>query len=401
MMTCPGPADSLGAVRGVLGSVDCQVEGYARAAYLALSGPQSFFPAALTSLLVIYVALIGFRMMFGIGQVRVADAPMIALKIGIVLSLVFNWSLFETLVFNLATDAPYEVAQVVAQPLRTGGSTLAADPLTGLQALYDEIGTDAEDLGHKAGPNPVLLQGGEALASQKLWTAQATLFLSTAGVLAMAMIAVGILTALGPVFIAAALLGETAGLFWGWLRALVGVALVPMLCWTTTLILLATAEPWALDLANGRSGGHIRLATVDTLSLIIFVFAAAQAALTAACLAIAGGLGLARRTSAARDRSTAPAAAPTIDPGPMSRAERLALTIGAPGAARRRGAEAASLRIDAGTGAASAAGTTTGAGRGGPAEGGGGGPLAGDAYWRNAHLRSGSSATARKTRRRS
>ena len=398
MIVCPGPADSLGAVRGVLGSVDCQVEGYAKAAYLALSGPQSFFPAALTSLLVIWVALIGFRMMFGIGQVRVVDAPVLALKLGIVLSLVFNWSLFETLVFNVAADAPYEVAKVVSEPLRAGGSTLAADPLMGLQSLYDEIGTDAEDLGHKAGPNPVLLQGGEALASQKLWTAQSTLFISTAGILAMAMIAVGILTALGPVFIALALLAETSGLFWGWLRALVGVALLPLLCWTTTMILLVTAEPWAQDLANGRASGHIRLATVDTLSLIVFVFAAAQAALTAAGLAIAGGLGLPGR-SGSRASTTPAADAVTIDSQiargttDMSRADRLALTLGAAGGGRRRGgSEAGIMRIDttgAATGSSPAAVTPDGASA-----------RAGDAYWRNAHLRTGSSAMARKTRKR-
>ena len=398
MMTCPGPADSLGAVRGVLGSVDCQVEGYAKAAYLALSGPHSFFPVALTSLLVIYVALIGFRMMLGIGEARVVDAPLIALKLGIVLSLVFNWSLFETLVFNLAADAPYEVAKVVSEPLRTGGSSLAADPLAGLQSLYDEIGTDAEDLGHKAGPNPVLLQGGEALASQKLWTAQSTLFISTAGVLAMAMIAVGILTALGPLFIALALLSETAGLFWGWLRALVGVALLPLLCWTTTMILLVTAEPWAQDLASGRANGHIRLATVDTLSLIVFVFAAAQAALTAAGLAIAGGLGVPRRggsrgTTKRGDVIMGDAPLPAA-PGAMSRADRLALTLGTAGGARRRGSsESGTVRIDSGSSAslsAHAGATPDGAG-----------PRAGDAYWRNAHLRHRSSASVRKTRKRS
>ncbi len=397
MMTCPGPADSLGAVRGVLGSVDCQVEGYAKAAYLALSGPQSFFPAALTSLLVIYVALIGFRMMFGIGQTRVIDAPMLALKIGLVLSLVFNWSVFETLVFDLAADAPYEVAKVVSEPLRKGGSTLAADPLVGLQALYDEIGSDAEDLGHKAGPNPVLLQGGEALASQKLWTAQSTLFISTAGILAMAMVAVGILTAIGPLFIASALLAETAGLFWGWLRALVGVALLPLLCWTTTLILLVTAEPWAQDLAAGRASGHIRLATVDTLSLIIFVFAAAQAALTAAGLAIAGGLGLPRRGGdRGRAKGSDGVSSESIGAHPsevLSRADRLALTLGGAGASRRRGGSSASfVRLDAASGAVLA--------NQAPTIANGSGSRAGDAYWRNAHLRTGSTASAGRTRKR-
>lgn len=391
MNVCPGPADAAGAVRGVLGSVDCQVEGYARAAYLALTGPDSFLPAALTSLLVIYVALIGFRLMLGIGQVRLADAPMIALKIGVILALTFNWALFETLVFDVATRAPLEVAAVIGKPLSSGGSSLAADPLDGLEALYTEIGLDAELLGHRAGPNPVLLQGGEALASQKLWSAQAALFLSTAGILAMALIAVGILTALGPLFIALALINETAGLFWGWLRALVGVALVPMLCWTTTLILLATAEPWAADLAQARTGGQIRLATVDTLSLIVFVFAAAQAALTAASLAIAGGLVAPRRRGGDRWRESGGPVRPDAAIA-VSRADRLALTLG--DTAVRRSANApATLAIDrVQTGSMGTIGGTTGPGPT-PAT-----LHAGDTLRRNAHLRSGSTTQARRER---
>jgi len=212
------------------------------------------------------------------------------------------------------------------------------------------------------------------------------------------MIAVGILTALGPLFIALALLSETAGLFWGWLRALVGVALLPLLCWTTTMILLVTAEPWAQDLASGRANGHIRLATVDTLSLIVFVFAAAQAALTAAGLAIAGGLGVPRRggsrgTTKRGDVIMGDAPVPAT-PGAMSRADRLALTLGTAGGARRRGSsESGTVRIDSGSSAslsAHAGATPDGAG-----------PRAGDAYWRNAHLRHRSSASVRKTRKRS
>ena len=157
MNICPGPADNLGAVRGVLASVDCQVQTYAKAGFVALTGPDSFFPAALTSLLVIYVALIGFRLIFGIGQQRLADAPMLALKLGMVLAVALNWATFQTLVFNLAADAPMDVAQVMGGPLRGGTSHLAADPVNGLQTLYDELAKDAAAFGKNAGPNPLVL----------------------------------------------------------------------------------------------------------------------------------------------------------------------------------------------------------------------------------------------------
>jgi hypothetical protein len=79
--------------------------------------------------------------------------------------------------------------------------------------------------------------------------------------------------------------------------------------------------------------------------------------------------------------------------GAMSRADRLALTLGAAGGARRRGgSEPGTVRIDTAGGATLSPQTS-------PTPDGAG-PRAGDAYWRNAHLRSGSSAAARKTRKR-
>ena len=382
MNVCPGPADHLGAVRGVLASVDCQVQTYAKAGYLALTGPASFFPAALTSLLVIYVALIGFRLIFGIGQQRLADAPILALKLGMVLAVALNWASFQTLVFNLAADAPMDVAQVLGGPLRGGASHLAADPVTGLQTLYDELASDAAAFGKNAGPNPLVLQGGDAAAAQKLWNAQNTLFLSTAGLLAVAMIAVGILATVGPVFIALALLAETSGLFFGWLRALVGAALVPLLGWTTTLILLVTVEPWVDDLAAGRAAGSLNSDMADTVCLMINVFAAAQAALVVGALVIASGLSL-RRGAGGPAATPQPTPLPAAHTSTLSRPAQLALALGRAGGAGR---------ISSHTTTSSTPGLATATSSAGAAAG----SRLGDAYRRNAHLKSGGGYPARK-----
>lgn len=320
---CPGPADNLGVIRGVLAAVDCEVQGYSMQGYLALTGPDSFFPAALTSLLVIYVGLLGLRLMFGIGQTRLADAPVAAVKIGLILSIALNWTVFQTLVFDLASDAPYDVARVVSQPLQKSGSKLTADPIAGLQYVYDEIGANAEAFGRSAGPNPNLLQGGNAAAAQKLWDAQSTLFLGTVGVMSVSVIAIGILATIGPIFIALALLSGTTGLFFGWVRSLVGAAIVPMLSWTTTLILMLTLEPWLDDLARDRLASTLHHDTASTISLVINIFAAAQAALVVGALVIASGLTIGRwkASEAQRGNRSSVTASPVAG---MSRTERIA-----------------------------------------------------------------------------
>ncbi|MFT2628443.1 hypothetical protein, partial [Escherichia coli] len=89
----------------------------------------------------------------------------------------------------------------VARPSERSGAVLAADPLGGLQVVYDQLGAAASTFGKLAGPNPQALRGGEAATADGLWKAHAALFTSTVGLISIAIIAVGVLTSLGPVFI--------------------------------------------------------------------------------------------------------------------------------------------------------------------------------------------------------
>lgn len=324
MSACPGPVAGYGVVRNALGAVDCHVQLYSEAGYRALTGPQSFFPTALTGLLTIYVAVLGYRLMFGVGQQRLSDAPVIALKIGVILSLALNWTTFQTLVFDLALKAPLEVARLVAAPAVRSGAALAVDPVAGLQVAYDQLGQDATALGKLAGPDPQALRGGAAAAAEGLWKAQGALFMSTAGILAIATIAVGVLITVGPLFVALFLFESTRGFFAGWVRATLGAALVPMVCWITTAVLLVVVEPSLVTLARSREAGLVDTDTATLASALIFIFAAAQAALSVAVGVIAGGF---RLTSLRPARGSHPAGEGRREavaaPSP-SRADRLA-----------------------------------------------------------------------------
>jgi type IV secretion system protein VirB6 len=382
MSFCPGPSSDLGVIRSVLGTVDCHVRTYSEAGYLALTGPQSFFPAALTILLTIYVALLGLRLMFGIGQARLADAPVMAMKIGLILTLTLNWTTFQTLVFDLTAKAPLEVARIVAAPARASGSDLASNPLNGLQVAYDQLALDAAAFGKAAGPNPQVLRGGEAAAASGLWKAQTALFMSTAGLMAIASIAVGVLTTIGPIFIALFLFDQTRGLFAGWLRAIIAASLTPMLCWITTAVLLVVIDPWLSQLAQQREGGALDLQTATILSSVIFIFATAQAALTFGAVVIAGGfqfsLGRHAAAPAAAQAATAVAAES------ITRAERLAMQLQRSSATQRLGL--------AGGGSGAGAGAGASAGGSAPGSAAAGQDLRpraariGDAYRREAHF---------------
>lgn len=300
---CPAlPADQ-GLIRGVLAAVDCNVQTFSQAGYQALTGPQSIYPTALTALLTIYVAVLGYRLMFGLGGARLADAPLIGLKIGALLAVSLSWTTFQTLVFDVVTKAPLEVARIVGEPAARSGASLAADPLGGLQLAYDQMTDDAAAFALQAGPNPQVLKGGDALAADGLWKAATILFMSTAGVFALASVTSGVLSAIGPIFIAMFLFDATRGLFTGWARAMIAAALAPIACWITTEILLVVMEPWLVNLAQERAAGAMNPSTANAVVAVVVVFAIAQAGLIISGGVIAGGLELrpgARREGARR-----------------------------------------------------------------------------------------------------
>ena len=84
-MSVCGATTDMGVVRDVLTAVNCNTKSFARLGYESLNAAGSPFQTALTVALTIYVAVIGYRLLFGNGA-RLADGPTIALKIGAVLT---------------------------------------------------------------------------------------------------------------------------------------------------------------------------------------------------------------------------------------------------------------------------------------------------------------------------
>jgi len=137
--SCASVVDD-GVIRGVLATIDCQTRAYAQGGYMALTTGSGVFQTALTVLLTVYVALIGWRLLFAQGDARLSDAPGIALRIGVILALVTSWSTFQTLVFDMADRAPLEIASIASSPWTAESrSALAADPVTGLETCVSSL----------------------------------------------------------------------------------------------------------------------------------------------------------------------------------------------------------------------------------------------------------------------
>lgn len=259
------PFEPLGPYVGnVLAWVDCQALGLGEEGYRAL-GPGSAFGMALTGLLTIYVALIGYRLLMG-GDVTVRETFATALKIGFVLALATQWPAYRVLVYDVATKTPEAVAGgfLNSAGLNGGGSGMIAARLDGVNGALAQLVENAAasraaaptapaqpnaQPAHAQPPRPAQAVLSEA-ASESITSAMGAMVASALAGLLSVRVVMGMLLALGPVFIACLLFETTRGLFVGWLRVL-GGAMVGAIGVPVVLALqLAIVEPQVLAMRD-------------------------------------------------------------------------------------------------------------------------------------------------------
>jgi type IV secretion system protein VirB6 len=209
---------------------------------------------------------------------------------------------FQTLVFDLAYRAPLQIASTLTAPVP---GAAGRDPLGGAERAYGELLADAAAFGQQATQKTDGGGAAEANAAEELVKTARTLFMATVGILAIAIIAIGVLTAAGPVFIALFLFDATRGLFIGWVRALLTVALIPLCAWATTTLMLITLRPGLSRLAAERAAHTLSVDSATAVTAVVTVFAFAQAVLALAALVIATGFrpGRLRPARGSRDRA--------------------------------------------------------------------------------------------------
>ena len=307
---CVVPA-AAGAIRSVLGSVDCNTRDFAQRGYEALTGGRDF-QSALTVVLTLYIAAVGWRLLFATDGARLSDGPRMALKVGAVLALVTSWSLFQTLVFDVASKAPAEIAAMISAP-SVGGEEGIQDAAGRLQLAYDELSSSAVAFGKAAGPATAANASREAAAARALTTASAAILSVDAGLIAATRLVIGVLTAIGPIFITLILFRQTRGLFTGWVRALLASAFAALAAWTLILLMLRVVDPWLAGLAQDREINRLDVQAAMSAASVVFVFTGAQVGVVIAALVIAMGFrfGVRRPVEAA-------AAGPAYAPAPAA-----------------------------------------------------------------------------------
>lgn len=258
-MACTAVTTGQGFLSETLAHLDCQAQSIGSFGYGALAGGASPAGAVLTALLTLFIALLGLRLLFA-GQVGMQDAVGAALKIGIVLTLAASWPAYRIIAYDTVIHGPSEVAATLGNENLPAMEAGLAERLQGIDdgiVALTTVGT-----GRQVGSLDVPGERpgsftGVAMVDESGFGWGRTVFLgATIGPLAALRIAGGLLLAIAPLVAGLLLFDLTRGIFAGWLRGLVLVALGSV---GITLLLaaqVAIMEPWIADALNRRALGY-------------------------------------------------------------------------------------------------------------------------------------------------
>lgn len=234
---------------------------------------------AVVTLASIYVMAWGYLHLMGkinepieAGLKRIA---LIALVFGVGLRL---W-LYNTLIVDTFYNAPAQLAAAIVG---------ANDPVGTIDAIWDSGGTVAGNLWDKGG----LLSGdfGFYLAGAIVWCLMGVLCVYAMFLIALSSIALAVLLALGPLFIAFLLFDATRRFFSAWIVQLANYGLITILTVMLAALLLHIVQSYAAQTAARGSA----ILTVDALNMVliaILVFLVLRQVMPIAS-GLAGGMAL-------------------------------------------------------------------------------------------------------------
>ena len=343
---CTAALDGVGSgVAASLRAVDCAANATAQAAFGRLFGHGGALLPALTVLLTLYVAFFAISLITGRSRLGISALTPRMITMGLVLTFATSWIAYQGVVWNLAVGAPDEIAGML---MGTSGSStqLFANKIDVVFGALAKLSNDqAMPRAQSAFTPPGLM-----------WLGATLLLLGTVGVLATCKIALAVLLALGPIFVVLALFRGTRGLFTGWLKGVVLVAVAPLFAVLGGSLMLELVVPVIRALVQ----------TPDKIepqpAMAFFMIGAVHVALMTMCLKVAGTMvsgwtvfGLAG-AAAERDGARVPRA-PSGAPAASAAAPRVAaaaVASTAPARSRdmRLGASAPVAANDAGSPAA-------------------------------------------------
>ena len=218
-----------GGIASALQAIECMAQQGAAGMFGSLFAPGGALQTTLVILLTFYVAFFGISLMLGRSSLSVRALVPRMMTLGLVLTFATSWVAYQGVVWNIIVWGPEWLARVLTGS--DGPATLVFGQK--LDVVFEAVQQASQGQENFEAFSPPGL----------MWLGAVLLLLGTVGILATSKIALALLVAIGPAFVVMALFNGTRGLFTGWLKGLVMLALVPLFAVLGGTIMLELAVP--------------------------------------------------------------------------------------------------------------------------------------------------------------
>ena len=286
-MPCGAVTTGQGFLSRTIEHIDCQTAAIGSYGFQSLAAPGSAFSIAVTSLLTLFIAILGIRLILG-DRLGLSDAVVAALKIGVVLTLLGSWPAYRTLFYDVVLEAPADISTAM---LAGTGSASSDGLVARLQGVDDAILAITRIGSGRFTAGAVPVQQGQrpdeafreiAVNDDLGWgTARLSFLAGTLVPLIVLRIAAGLLLALGPLFAGLLLFEATRSLFLAWLSGLFGIMLASIGFAVLLSIELAVLEPWLTGALRQRASDIATPSAPTELLALTFAFSLASLLLLA------------------------------------------------------------------------------------------------------------------------
>ena len=268
---CQQAAEQVGnGVAAALKGVDCVAGEASAAAFNRLFASGGQLSMVLTLVLTLFIALFAFALLTGRTNVGVRSLVPRMMTLGLVLTFATSWIAYQSVVWSLAVLTPDYLAGILTGSEGSATDTFAQKIDVVFIAIQEASGGNEEF---------------SAFSPEgMMWLGAMLFMLGTVGLLVTTKIALGVLVALGPLFVVMALFNGTRGLFTGWIKGLTMCALAPLFAVLGGSVMLELAVPilGALTATPGQVNPQAAMA--------FFMIGAVHVALMVLVLKVAGAM---------------------------------------------------------------------------------------------------------------
>lgn len=228
--TCDLAAQEAGSgIAASLTAVDCIATQVSEQAFGRIFGTEGELAVALTILLTLYVAFFGISLMIGRSNLSVRALLPKMMTLGLVLTFATSFAAFSNVFYNLFVRGPDEITGIITGSRESATYTFA-QKLDVVFLAVQQASNGIQDIGMFTPPG-------------LMWMGATLLLLGTVGLLVTARIGLALLLAVGPIFVVLALFNGTRGLFTGWFKGVVMLAIAPIFAVIGGSIMLEMAVP--------------------------------------------------------------------------------------------------------------------------------------------------------------